>query len=81
LILQPQLEVNAYGQVDPENALGSGLADVEFGLRVSYEIRREFTPYVGVSWTQLCNGTADFARAAGEDESEVQWPAGLRVWF
>jgi copper resistance protein B len=81
LILRPQLEVNAYGEADPENALGSGLADVEFGLRLRYEIRREFAPFVGVSWTRLCNGTADFARAAGEDDSEVQWLVGLRVWF
>ncbi|WP_139786963.1 copper resistance protein B, partial [Klebsiella pneumoniae] len=27
--------------------------DTELGLRLRYEIRREFAPYIGVSWNQL----------------------------
>ena len=47
--------------------IGSGLTKLELGLRVRYEVRRELAPYVGVAWQQLLFGTADFARARGED--------------
>ncbi|HEU4602118.1 MAG TPA: copper resistance protein B [Steroidobacteraceae bacterium] len=80
-ILQPKLELNAYGQRDERKGLGSGLADAELGIRVRYEIRREFAPYVGVSWTRLFGGTATLAEQRGRDRSDIQWLAGLRVWF
>jgi copper resistance protein B len=80
-ILQPKLELNAYGQRDERNGLGAGLADAELGIRVRYEIRREFAPYVGVSWTRLFGDTAKLAQRRGVDRSELQWLAGVRVWF
>lgn len=80
-ILQPQLEANLYGKDDPERHLGSGLADVQAGLRLRYEIRREFAPYVGLNFTGLFGETADLARAAGGDDGETRIVAGFRVWF
>ena len=32
---------------DEQTGTGSGLSDLELGLRLRYEIRREFAPYVG----------------------------------
>jgi copper resistance protein B len=81
LILQPELEFELYGKDDPENGIGSGLSDVEFGVRLRYEIRREFAPYVGVHWERKFGGTADLARAESEDVSDVVFVAGLRAWF
>ena len=81
LILTPDIEVNFYGQDDTDLGLGSGLSDLEVGLRLRYEIRREFAPYIGVNWTKLFGNTADFARFAGEDTSEAQLVIGLRAWF
>ncbi len=52
LILQPSAEVNLYGRNDPARGIGSGLADSELGLRLRYEIRREFAPYIGVTWNR-----------------------------
>src|SRR5690606_2027313 len=40
LILQPQLELAAYGKDDPANGIGSGLSDVGLGLRLRYELIR-----------------------------------------
>jgi copper resistance protein B len=80
-ILQPTVEVSAYGKDDFENGIGSGVSDVEVGLRLRYEIRREIAPYVGVQWERLFGGSADFARAAGDDVDEVSFVAGVRAWF
>jgi copper resistance protein B len=81
LILQPELEVRAFGKDDPENGIGSGFSDLELGLRLRYEIRRELAPYVGLHWERKFGRTADLARDAGEDPDELSIVAGLRVWF
>ena len=81
LILQPEAEVNLYGKSDRERGLGSGLSDFEAALRLRYEIRREFAPYVGVVWSRRLGDTADLARASGTDPSDVQIVAGFRIWF
>jgi copper resistance protein B len=77
LVLQPQIEADVYGKDDPERGIGSGLSDIEAGLRLRYEIRREFAPYVGVHWVRRFGETADFAG----DDSETRLVAGVRVWF
>lgn len=81
LILQPRLEVNASFDDQPEFGLGSGLNDTELGLRLRYEIRREFAPYIGVSWAKQYGDTADFAEAEGEATSTVSFVMGIRAWF
>jgi copper resistance protein B len=81
LIIQPEAEANLYGKPDPARQLGSGLSDLQVGLRLRYEIRRQFAPYAGVVWQRLFGGTANDALAAGTDPSQVQFVAGLRVWY
>jgi copper resistance protein B len=81
LILQPEGEANLYGKADPARQLGSGLADLEIGLRLRYEIVRQFAPYIGVVWSRNFGGTADYVRESGGDPSDVQFVVGLRAWF
>ena len=64
-----------------EQRIGSGINDVELGVRLRYEIRREFAPYVGVSWQDRYGGTAQFLRERGEAVGEWRLVAGLREWF
>ncbi|UVM25602.1 copper resistance protein B [Pseudomonas sp. B21-021] len=81
LILQPTAELNVYGKNDPQRRIGSGLANTEVGLRLRYEIRREFAPYIGVTWNRTYGHTADYAREEGEDRSEARLVLGVRLWF
>lgn len=81
LVLSPELEMNFYGQNDADTGVGSGLSDVELGLRLRYEIRREFAPYIGVNWSRKYGNSADFARAEGEDIDDAQFVMGIRAWF
>ena len=81
LIVQPEAEINLYGKPDPARQLGSGLTDLDLGLRVRYEIRRELAPYVGLAWRRLFGGTADRARAAAVSPSDLEVLAGVRLWL
>ncbi|KAB0494529.1 copper resistance protein B [Pseudomonas vancouverensis] len=81
LILQPSAELNAYANNDPQRGIGAGLSNIEAGLRLRYEIRREFAPYVGVSWNRAFGNTADYIAEEGEDSSEARLVLGVRMWF
>ena len=81
LILQPRAELNLAASNDQATGVGSGLSDVELGLRLRYEIRREFAPYVGVTYDRKFGKSADYARTAGEDVEDARVVLGLRAWF
>jgi copper resistance protein B len=81
LILAPEVELNLHGKDDSDTETGSGFSDIEAGLRLRYEVRREFAPYIGLNWTRLYGNTADFAREEGEDVDDLQMVLGVRFWF
>jgi copper resistance protein B len=81
LILQPNAEVSLYGKNDPQRGVGSGLSSLEAGLRLRYELHRQFAPYIGVTWSRSYGKTADYAREEGEDNSEARLVLGVRLWF
>lgn len=71
LILQSKVETN----------LAEDGIDAEAGLRLRYEIRREFAPYVGVLRHRTFGDRADLARVAGERTGETSVVLGVRAWF
>ena len=73
-VLQPRLETNLYRRVDRQRVGEPGLDDIEAGLRLRYEIRREIAPYIGIE-RRLQFGPA------GDAASDTRWVAGLRVAF
>lgn len=79
LILQPMAEAMVLSRGDVERNIGGGLVDVGAALRLRYEIKREFAPYIGMEWTQKFGSSADYARATGKHESEMSAVAGLRL--
>lgn len=81
LILQPEAEVNLYGKNDPQRRIGSGVSDVQFGLRLRYEFHRQFAPYIGVNWVRRIGTTADYARQDRLPVLDRQIVAGVRIWF
>jgi len=81
LILQPRIEANAYGKSDRERAIGSGLSDVAAGLRLRYEITRQFAPYVGIEWVRRYGETRDLVREGGGRGNDTRLVAGVRFWF
>ena len=80
-ILQPRFATNFAFQEVREQGVGRGVNDVELGLRLRYEIKREFAPYIGASWQNRYGGAARFARERGDDVNGWRLVAGVRVWF
>ena len=80
LFLTPRLEVNLQFQDVEERNLGAGITDYEAGLRLRYEIVREFAPYLGISWEQTVFETADLL-PDDEDAGTFSAVAGVRAWY
>ncbi len=76
LILTPSLEADFYTKDDPALRLGSGLSAMEAGLRLRYEIVREFAPYIGVTWEKTFGNTSDY-----NPIDETNLLLGIRLWF
>ncbi|WP_309604359.1 copper resistance protein B [Phenylobacterium sp.] len=81
LILQPRVELNLAAQDTRETRTGAGLSTAELGLRLRYEITREFAPYIGVSYDRKAGKTASYARALGENPETTSLVVGVRAWF
>lgn len=81
LILQPRVELALSAQNVPELGIGAGIDSVEAGLRLRYEVVREFAPYIGVEQGWRVGDSADFSRAKGEDPSVTSYVVGVRFWF
>jgi copper resistance protein B len=81
LVLQPRVETEIAVQEVEAFDVGEGFNDIELGVRLRYEIRREFAPYVGFSWSRLLGETAHLASRNGEDVDNLAVMIGLRLWF
>ena len=81
LLLQPSVETHLYGKDDLERDIGKGLSDLHAGLRLRYEVTRQFAPYIGVESTYSYGRTADMLRAKSESTHNTVVVAGVRLWF
>ena len=81
LVLVPQAEADLSFSEDRKIHSGAGINTVELGLRLKYEMRREFAPYIGIDQEWKIGNSRDFARADGEDPSVTNYVVGVRFWF
>ena len=81
LVLQPRLETNLALQDDEEIGVAAGWNDAELGVRVRFEIRREFAPYVGVTWKESFGATHRLTTQEGGDPSHFVVVVGARTFF
>ncbi|MBT0669456.1 copper resistance protein B [Novosphingobium profundi] len=81
LVLQPRGELSLAAQDVPELGIGAGLDRIEAGLRLRYQVAREFAPYIGIEREWRLGTSADLARAAGEKAAQTSFVIGLRAWL
>jgi len=80
-VLSPEAEFNFHSKNDEATGTGSGLSDSQIGLRLRYEVTREFAPYVGINWNKKYGNTATYAKDEGEKVDSSQLVVGVRAWF
>lgn len=80
-VLIPEVAMTIYGKDDHELGVGSGVSDLNVGLRLSHEFRREFAPYIGVNWSKKLGKTADLAEHHGDKTQDTEFLLGIQAWF
>lgn len=83
VVLESQLglRLDQARQEDTGGFIGEGSNDFDFGLRIRYDLRRSFSPYVGVEWHRPIGASSGVARRAGRGGWQSAFVAGLRAWF
>ncbi len=79
-VVQPEGELNFYSKDDAPRKIGSGLAEIDSGVRLRYEVSRKFAPYIGFAYNGKYGSTAAFAKQTGESTSEPRFVFGIRIW-
>lgn len=78
---QSRLATSVAVQEVPKWGVGSGFNNVQLGFRLRYEVKREFAPYLGISWNRQLGQTADLSRIEGGEVSTLGLVGGLKMWF
>lgn len=81
LILQPRLETEFAFQKDEAFGVESGVNDVDLGLRLRYEVTRQFAPYLGASYRHSFGATRDRIVREGGQSNVWLLTVGVRAWF
>ena len=81
MVLQPRAELRFAAQDIEDRRLGAGLTDANMDVRLRYEIRRGFAPYIGARYGFLAGETANLAEADGEKTERWMLIAGIRMAF
>lgn len=81
LILQPRFEAEVAAQGARKYLVGRGLNYIDLGLRMRYEIRREFAPYIGINWIRSIAETDDLIRADGGTPNDFAVVFGVTTWL
>ena len=80
-MVQLRVETNVAVQSVERFGVAPGLNDLTLGIRLRYEIVREFAPYAGVTWSSLFGARSSFEQEAGPDVRGVAFVAGFRAWY
>jgi len=81
LILQPRFQGEVTVQGDRRFETGAGGSQIDLGVRLRYDIRREIQPYIGVSWLRSFGANERLAREAGDTYDSIGLVAGLQLWW
>ena len=73
LILLPRIEVNVATRDIENRGVKAGVAEFEAGMRLRYEIEREFAPYVGLDYVE--------EESLREHHHSVRFVVGMRFWY
>ena len=77
----PRAELGWSAQDIPELGKGSGVTSGQFGVRLAYDVVREFAPFVGVEWQGSFGETENMLSAAGETTDQTVFVVGFHAWY
>lgn len=81
LHILPRAELGWSAQEVASLDMGEGFTSGQFGVRLAYDVVREFAPYIGVEWQGSFGETEDILSAAGADTEQTVFVIGFHAWY
>jgi copper resistance protein B len=81
LVFQPDIATTFYGKNNPKYQYGAGLASIESGFKLRYDITPQLSPYIGFEHQRSFGKTAGYLRQQGDATHNSQIAIGLRFWY
>jgi copper resistance protein B len=75
VVLIPNFEMSVYSDDDNARGIVSGISSAELGIRLQYQIKREFAPYIGINFDK------QYGNSVIDANSETQLLVGVSFWF
>ncbi len=73
LILTPRFEIDVTKNAMPNRSIQPGIYELEAGMRLRYELSREFAPYIGFDYVE--------EQSLIEAKTGVRGVTGVRLWY
>lgn len=73
LILEPRIELNVAASDIKNRDVKAGVTEFEAGMRLRYEIEREFAPYIGFDYVE--------EQSLRDHQHSLRIVAGFRFWY
>jgi copper resistance protein B len=73
LILEPRIELNLSARDIKHRNIKAGVTEFEAGMRLRYEIEREFAPYIGFDYVE--------EQSLKDHQHSIRLVAGIRIWY
>ncbi|WP_404547225.1 copper resistance protein B [Dyella jejuensis] len=80
-LLQPEFEANGYSRQDTAQRIGGDAANAQLGLRLRYDITRQFAPYLGVVWMRRFGTNMEIPWENREPVFDRRIVAGVHFWL
>ncbi|MGI1679737.1 MAG: copper resistance protein B [Cellvibrionaceae bacterium] len=80
-IPQPDLEAGFNSYNEKDIAVGSGLSNIELGLRLAYDVSRKISPHIGVKHNQFVGRTKRYKKQNDENIKNTQVLIRFSIWF
>jgi copper resistance protein B len=81
LLLQPYFEGDVWLTRNTPMGLAAGLAEIDSGVKLLYEVRREFAPYIDLNVVRTLGSSKTNALLLGERVKDFAVRFGARVLF
>ncbi|HXV74140.1 MAG TPA: copper resistance protein B [Sphingomonadales bacterium] len=81
LVVQPYFEADLWLTRNSVMGLAAGLAEIDSGVKILYEVRREFAPYIDLNVVRTLGSAKSNAILLGERVKDFAVRVGARVIF
>ncbi len=81
LVVDPYVSLDLAAQNEFQRDVAAGLSELETGIKLRYDVTREFAPFIEFRYRRNFGYTSVLVRRDGEDPESIGFRVGIRLRF